>query len=780
MIKLINVSKTYKSISNSTNALSNINVEFEDHGFVFILGPSGSGKTTLLNVIGGLDKIDDGHIIIDNKDISNYKSHELDYYRNEQVGFIFQNYNLIDHLNIYENISLPLRIKKISNKEIKSKTNDIINKLGLEKEKHKYPNQVSGGQLQRAAIARALVTDPKIVLADEPTGALDSKNSKVIMDALKDISKDRLVIMVTHNEELAKSYASRIIRLNDGKIESQEDISINENKESNVNKKKNFKYISLNASLKLSLKNIFTKKVRTILTIIATSIGIISTCLVLMVSNSMTSYTEYAQKQALGSYPITISSNVAPTDNDEIDNHRVEYPDTNVITITNEYSSYYSHVNVFDNEYLDYVKNMDKSIYTVIDYGSSLNMRVLTYYNDNYEYLSASSYVKCLNDDSNYLSEEYDLLYGDHYPQSEDDIALVIDKNNCIDAYVLDYLGIDYKNKESYTFEEICEKEFKLISNNVYYRYDEEHDRYLYNSNLENVYQNAIKTLKISCVLRIKKSATTKLYQTGLLYTQKLEDFAHQDAVNSEIVIKQLEYGLDKNVFSGQPYQDIVTDFYTYTKEYLLENNLKNLSYYYNTSYIRIYTDKFENRSKINEYLNAYNIGKDSDKQIIYRDYMGSITEEFEKFIKILTNVLIIFSSISLLVSSIMIALVMYISVMERQKEIGILRCIGYSRINVGITFLTEATLIGFTSGVIGVIIARVAIKPILKFVSNVVEDLYSSTYDISTITKVNMNPIEVLLLVLFASLIAIIAALVPAIIASMKEPVKAIRHQGE
>ncbi|MCR5422918.1 MAG: ABC transporter ATP-binding protein, partial [Bacilli bacterium] len=244
MIQLINVSKTYKSISNSTNALSNINVEFEDHGFVFILGPSGSGKTTLLNVIGGLDKIDEGNIIIDDKDISNYKSHELDYYRNEQVGFIFQNYNLIDHLNIYENISLPLRIKKISNKEIKSTTNDIINKLGLEKEKHKYPNQVSGGQLQRTAIARALVTNPKIVLADEPTGALDSKNSKIIMDALKDISKDRLVIMVTHNEELAKSYASRIIRLNDGKIESQEDISINEKKESNVNKKENFKYIS--------------------------------------------------------------------------------------------------------------------------------------------------------------------------------------------------------------------------------------------------------------------------------------------------------------------------------------------------------------------------------------------------------------------------------------------------------------------------------------------------------------------------------------------------------
>ena len=780
MIKLIDVSKTYKQLSSETKALDNINVEFENSGFVFILGPSGSGKTTLLNVIGGLDKIDSGKIIIDDKEINKFKNHELDCYRNENVGFIFQNYNLIDHLNIYENISLPLRINKISPKEIKQRTNSIIKTLGLERERNKYPNQVSGGQLQRAAIARALITNPKIVLADEPTGALDSKNSKLIMDILKNISKDRLVIMVSHNEELANTYASRIIRLNDGKIESSEEKRDKNDIGKEYNKKRSFKYISLNASFKLSLKNILTKKVRTILTIIATSIGIISTCLVLMVSNSMTAYTEYAQKQALGSYPITISSSINPIDNDEIDKDMEEYPNSNVITITNEYSSYYSHVNVFDTEYLDYIKNMDKSIYTVIDYGSSLNMHVLTYYDEHYEYLSGSSYVKCLNDDINYLKDEYDLLYGNNYPQSENEIALVIDKNNCIDAYVLDYLGIDYKDKETYTFEEICEKEFKLISNDVYYRYDSESDRFLYNNNLEDVYQNELMTLKISCVLRIKKSATTKLYQTGLLYTQKLEDYAHESALSSQAVIKQLEYGLDKNVFSGKPYEDITTTFTTYTKEYLLESNLKTLSYYYNTSYIRIYTDKFENRSKVKKKQKAYNINKDEAKQIIYRDYMGSITEEFEKFIKILTNVLIIFSSISLLVSSIMIALVMYISVVERIKEIGILRCIGYSKINVGWTFLTEATLIGFTSGVIGVIIARVAIKPILKFVSNVVEDLYSETYDISTITKVNMNPIEILLLVLFASLIAILAALIPAIIASMKEPVKAIRHQGD
>ncbi len=778
MIKLIDVCKIYKTKDIETNALKNINIEFDNKGFTFILGPSGSGKTTLLNIIGGLDKANTGDILIDDISIKDYSSKKFDEYRNTSVGFIFQQYNLIDHLNVYDNIALPLRIQHIKIKDIKKSVDNLLDKFGLSDKKNKYPNQLSGGEKQRVAIARALVTEPKIILADEPTGALDSKNSETIMEELKEISKTRLVVMVSHSEELASLYADRIIRLKDGEVVS--DDVINKKEDINFEKeKRKFKFISLLTSIKLSFRNMYTKWIRTLLTILATSVGIVSTTLVLMVSNSMTNYTEFAQKQALGSYPITITSRLNETDEIENKNYE-EYPSSNIIHVTNEYTSYYKHVNIFDGAYLDYVKALDKNLYTVIDYGSSLNMHILSHTNTGYDFLSTSSYLKSLNKDSNYLSEEYDLLYGSKYPSAYNEVALVIDKNNCIDAYVLDYLGIDYKDIDSYTFEEMCNKEFKVISNNQYYKYDAVNDKYTYNYEYEDMYNNSSITLKISAILRIKKNATTKLYSTGLLFTNELEDMMHSDAVSSDIVVAQLAYGTDKNVFTGKPYEDREYDFQTLTKEYQLESNLRSIGYYYNISSIRIYTDKFENRNLIKKFLQAYNIHKDSEKQVIYRDYMGTITEEFEKFVKILTNVLIIFSMISLIVSSIMIALLMYISVVERTKEIGLLRCLGFSKTNVGTIFLTEASVIGFTSGVIGVIIARVAIKPILNFVSNVVEDLYSNDYDISELTRLDMNITQIGMLILGAALIAILAALIPSIVASVKEPVKAIRHQGD
>lgn len=778
MIKLKDISKTYKTKDIETHALNNVSIDFKNTGFTFILGPSGSGKTTLLNIIGGLDRADSGDIIIDDINIKDYNNKKLDEYRNTSLGFIFQQYNLIDHLNVYDNTSLPLRVQHIKIKDIKTKVENILKKFGLYDKRHKYPNQLSGGEKQRVAIARALITNPKIILADEPTGALDSKNSEIIMNELKEISMNRLVIMVSHSEELASKYANRILRLKDGEVIKDEIININNDAQEYHDKRK-FKFISLLTSIKLSFRNMYTKWIRTLLTIIATAVGIVSTTLVLMVSNSMTNYTEFAQKQALGSYPITISSRLNETD--EIENNEYEeYPNSNIIHITNEYTSYYNHVNIFDNEYLDYIKALNKDLYTVIDYGSSINMHILSKNSSGYEFLVSSSYLKCLNEDSNYLNDEYDLLYGTKYPSEYNEIALVIDKNNCIDAYVLDYLGIDYKNIDSYTFEDICNKEFKLISNNDYYKYDDVNDRYTYNYDYEDMYNNATISIKISAILRIKKNATTKLYTPGLLFTSALEDMMHDDATKSNIVKDQLEYGTDKNVFTGQAYEDREYDFQVISKEYQLESNLRSLGYFYNISYIRIYTDKFENRNLINRYLNEYNIDKDATKQVIYRDYMGSITEEFEKFVKILTNVLIIFSMISLIVSSIMIALLMYISVVERIKEIGLLRCLGFSRINVGTIFLTEASAIGFTSGAIGVIIARVAIKPILNFVSSVVEDLYSSDYDISELTRLDMPIGQVILLILGGVLIAVLAALIPSIVASLKEPVKAIRHQGE
>ena len=782
MIEIKDVNKIYKTKDVSTYALRDINLDFNDKGCVFILGISGSGKTTLLNVIGGLDKIDSGNVIINGKDINTYSNIELDKYRNNNVGFIFQSYNLVEHLTIYENICLPLRITKTSINEIKKRADELIKKLNLEKERNKYPNQVSGGQAQRACIARALINNPKIILADEPTGALDTKNSKIVMDILKEISKERLVIIVSHNEDLAYKYALEIIRLKDGEVEIIEK-GINESEIVDIKKEKksSFKFLSLVASIKLSFKNMLSKKIRTIFTILATSIGILSTCLVLMVSNSMSNYTEYAQKQALGSYPITITSNVTSIEDIEEDNNDYEaYPSNNIINITNEYQSYYSHVNVFDNDYLEYVKNLDSSLYTVIDYGNSINMHILSKNNNGYEYLSSSSYIKCMNEDSSYITNEYELLYGDNYPSNMYEVALVIDKYNCIDAYVLDYLGIDYKDKETYTFEEICNKEFKVVTNDLYYKYVDTKERYVYNNDLESAYNDAKITLKISCILRAKDTSITKLYNTGILYTQALRDYVHNDCINSEIVIKQLNYGLSKNVFTNKEYTDSISDFSTVTAKYQYESCLKSLGYYYNISYIKIYTSKFENRNLINEYLKAYNIDKDDSKQVIYRDYMGTITEEFEKFVKILMNVLIIFSSISLVVSSIMIALLMYVSVVERTKEIGILRCIGYSKPNISFIFITEASFIGACSGLIGVGLAFVTIKPILRFVSKVVTETYSSTFDISTITNANLSFVSILLIILASTIISILASLIPAFIASTKEPVKAIRFQGE
>ncbi len=777
MIKITNLTKQYNVYNNQTIALDHINLDLPNSGFVFVLGPSGSGKTTLLNSIGGLDKPDEGEILISNKNICSFNEKEINEYRNKNVGFIFQNCNMISNMNLYDNISMPLRANNVSKKEIDKRVNQLLKRFNLESLNNNKPNQISGGQKQRAAIARAIINNPEIILADEPTGALDTKNTKIVMEILKEISKERLIIMVTHNESLAFEYGDRIIKLLDGKIESDEEINkcFDIKKDEKSSKSKLFNII---AGLKIAFSSMLSKKIRTIFTILATAIGIISTSLVLIVSNSMANYTEYAQKQALGTYPITISSNVGSEDAIESKDYEA-YPSNNIINITNDYASYYSHINVFDNDYIEYINNLPSNLYSVIDYGSTLNMNILVKNSEGYLYLSSSSYLKRLNDKTNYLSEEYDLLYGESYPSSKNELALVIDKNNCIDAYVLDYLGIDYENIDHYTFEEMCGKEFKVVRNNDLYIYDDEDGIYKTYSNKENLYNNSDITLKITCILRAKKTATMKLYSTGLLYTDELFEYMHNDCCESNVVKDQLKYGVEKNVFSGYPYQDSISSFQTVSKEYVLENNLKTLGYYYKINYIKIYTDKFENRTSINKYLEAYNTGKSSEDKILYSDYMGSLTQEFEKFINILTNVLILFSTISLLIAAIMIALLMYVSVIERTKEIGLLRSVGFSKLNILTVFVTEAGIIGIIAGIIGQVCALVCAKPILSFVSNVVEESYSSSFDLTEITKVSLNPLELILIIIGSALVAIIASLIPAIIASNKEPVKSINYQA-
>lgn len=787
MVKLKNVQKMYKTKTTSTIALKDINVEFENRGLYIILGPSGSGKTTLLNLIGCLDKVDLGDVIIDEQRLNDKKDKDIDKLRNEMIGFIFQDYSLIQNLTAFENIKLPTNINKISKKKIQKSIEEIAKKLDIISELNKYPSQLSGGQQQRVAIARAIINEPKIILADEPTGALDSDNAKLVMEYLKDISEKKLVIMVSHNEQLAEKYGDSVIKLYDGKITSIESKNkqINDNK--NNKEKRKFKFVSLITSAKLAICNLLRKRVRSFFTILGSCIGILAACVVISISNSMENYSEYAQKQALSSYPITISSSLVETEmpNDGNDKKYEEYPNDNKINIINEYTSYYSHINVFSNDYIEYLKGIDPSLYTTMDYGNFLSLNIISKVNNQYSYVGNTSYLKEMNSNKEYLESEYELLYGDDYPSEMNELALVIDKNNCIDAYVLNYLQIDYKNIDSYTFEEICEKEFKVIYNNDYYKYNSQYDRYeVYASEydeekMKELYDNSNVTLKITAVLRQKKNASNVLYKPGILYTSKLTEYMYNNNLESNIVKDQLKFGLEKNVLSGAPYTDTISDFYVSTKEYKLETNLRTLGYYFNISYIKIYTDKFENRTKINEYLQAYNNDKDLDRKVLYSDYMGNIAKEFENFINILMTVFLVFSCVSLIVSGIMIALLMYVSVIERSKEIGILRTLGYSKINVSFTFITEGAIIGFVSGVLGIILSLVLTKPILRFVANVVKQSYSSTYDVSTITSTKFNILQLFIVLIGSIIIAMIASLLPAILAAKKDPIKSIKTNG-
>ncbi len=785
MLVLKNIRKEYINKDNHTKALNGINLTFNDAGLYFVLGPSGSGKTTLLNIIGCLDKATSGEMIVDERNINTYNSLEIDMFRNENIGFIFQDYSLIPHLTVLENVCLPLNVNKISEKEIYKKSKDLLEKFGLHKELNKYPSQLSGGQLQRAAIARALITDPKVILADEPTGALDSENAKILMEYLKEISKEKLIIMVSHNEKLALEYGDTIIELVDGRVKDINQINTLYNKK-REKKKNKFKLFSLFTSIKLSFRHLIAKKFRSVFTILGSSIGILAACIVVSISNSMENYSEYAQKQALGTYPITISSSLVNTEKlDDEKKEHIEYSDTNRVNVINEYMSYYSHVNFFSNDYIEYLKGLDSNLYTTMDYGNFLSLNIISKKENQYSYVGNTSYLKEVNSEQTYLESEYDLLYGDSYPDEIGELALVVDKNNCIDAYVLNYLQIDYKGIDFYTFDDICKKEFKVIFNNDYYIYNESLDRYEvyaneYDENKQKeLYDNATLTLRITAILRCKKDAENKLYNPGLLYTSKLTEYMHENNSNSDIVKEQLKYGLDKNVLTGLPYADTVTDFYVMKKEYKLESNLKELGYYFSISYIKIYTDKFENRTLINEYLKAYNNDKEEDRKVLYNDYMGNLTKEFENFIDILMLVFLIFSFVSIVVSGIMIAILMYVSVMERTKEIGILRTLGYTKANVGMVFLLESALIGFMSGVIGIAASLLSTKPILKFVASVVKDSYSSTFDVSTITSSKFNVFQLLFILIGSIIVAMIAALIPAIVAAKKDPVKSMKSNG-
>ncbi len=770
MLELKDIKKSYKTNDFEKIALDNVNLTFRKNEFVSILGPSGSGKTTLLNIIGGIDDYTKGDLIINGKSTKKFKDSNWDAYRNCCIGFIFQGYNLINHISVYKNVEMALTLAGVNKKDKKKKVLEALKKVGLLDQVGKKINQLSGGQMQRVAIARALVNDPDIILADEPTGALDSKTSIQIMQLIKEISKNKLVIMVTHNEALANRYSSRIIKLNDGVI-----IEDN-NPTSNLKATKSFKIkktkMNYLTALSLSLNNIKTKKARTLLTAFASSIGIIGIAIILSISNGFNKKIEKFQKDTLSSFPIAITDTVS-IKNEEDKKENIK--NTNVNEFTSEQFLYpYSieekneiHENKITKEYAKYINEIDAEILSAVSYYRLTNFNIITtngseYKNVNNSVINLSELPADLADKS-YLKDNYDLLSG-NYPKSNNDVVLIVDSENRIDKTLLDILFID-SSKEKVDFNDIVGKEFKLVSNDDYYT-NLGNDIFVKKQADKSLYENINnKTLKITGIVRGKKDnklANTSFAMEGgvskIGYSNKLIKEVVNENKESEIVKAQIKS--DNVVFMGK----MSFDAAGITKE----NALSMLGASDVPAMMYIYPNSFENKDKVIKYLDDYNKNKNQEDKIIYTDYAEEISTLSSSIIGGITIVLVAFSSIALLVSSVMIGIITYISVLERKKEIGILRSLGARKKDITRVFNAETFIIGAASGLIGIVITMILLFPI----NNI---LFKLT-DLKNIGL--LNPIHALILILISIILTLIGGFVPAKVASKKEPVKALRDE--
>ena len=774
MLTLKHLKKIYKTKSLTQVALNDVNVNFRKNEFVTILGQSGSGKTTLLNVIGGLDNYDYGELIINGKSTKNFKDNDWDYYRNSCVGFIFQNYNLINHISVYKNVELALTLSNSNDK--RKKVMDALKKVGLEKHVNKKPNELSGGQMQRVAIARALVNDPKIILADEPTGALDSKNSIMIMELIKKVAKDKLVIMVTHNKELAKKYASRIIELKDGVIiNDSKPYNENEIKDDYVKIKKT--KMSLKAAVNLSLNNLKTKKGRTFLTSFASSIGLIGIALILSISNGFNNQIKEYEKNTLSSFPITISKLTSTMDKKELEDNKkaftgdYDYPQKNVLYPYSGEENNKVHENAITDEYLNYIKNMDSNLLSAISYYTVTSFNLMTTdNNENFKTVSGgsinfNSLPQDLNGDS-YLKDNYDLLSGS-YPSSVYDVVLMVDSKNRIDKNLLDALFVDSSKKEI-NFNEIVGKELKVISNDNYYSKINE-NVFAKKEPSKEMYDKGI-TLKIVGIVRGKKDnvlasimdvisesmGSSMVSKIG--YSNELINIIVNENKESEIV--KYQYNSSGVVFMG----GISFDEAKITKDEALTilgaNDVP--------ASINIYPKDFKSKEQVISYLDEYNKDKEDEAKILYMDYAKQIGDLSNGILDGITIVLIAFSSISLLVSSIMIGIITYISVLERTKEIGILRSLGARKKDITRVFNAETLIIGLISGVVSIIITLLLLIPINKIIYNATE-----------LKNVGvLNPVHAVILVIISIMLTLIGGLIPSKGASKKDPVEALRSE--
>lgn len=833
MLELTNITKDYVSGDTTVKALKGVSIKFRKNEFVSILGQSGCGKTTLLNIIGGLDRYTDGDLSIDDISTKKYKDKDWDTYRNNRIGFVFQSYNLIPHQTVLSNVELALTLSGVSKSERRKRAMEVLEKVGLGDQIHKKPNQMSGGQMQRVAIARALVNNPDILLADEPTGALDSATSIQIMNILKDISKDKLIIMVTHNPELADKYSSRIIRLLDGKVvddtnpyngkecdddkaTDKQDSKNNKSEETGKKAKKQKTSMSFATALSLSLNNLMTKKARTILTAFAGSIGIIGIALILSLSHGMRSYIHRVEQDTLSGYPLTIqktavdySSFLGMGEEKKIEDKQPGRIYSNsmmsdminkmLTSVTvNDLKSFMSYIESDESGIKDltndiqYSYDVDLNIYkadtskgifkvnpsTVFE---SLGMDQMTQGGSMSMMGNTDAWSEMI-DNEELIKSQYDILEG-RLPQEYNEVVLVVDKDDMISEYSLYALGLidisqlqkvfaqmqmgnvpeENLNDEqvSFTYDELLNQTFKLVVNTDVYVKDGNGYKDMSSDEefMKQLLANSV-DIKIVGILKPNEDASNASITTNVAYTNKLTQYLINTVNDSDIVKEQLANPA-VDVFTGEPFGE---NSYEANLTKLGVANLED------PASINIYPKDFKSKEKIVDIIDEYNakLKAEGKEEIEYTDYVGLMMSSVSTIINAISYVLIAFVAISLVVSSIMIGIITYISVLERTKEIGILRSIGASKKDVSRVFNAETVIVGFVAGMIGIIITLLLNIPINIIIKNIT--------DISGMSKLPVS--GGVALVVISIILTFIAGLIPARVASKKDPVIALRTE--
>ena len=883
MLQLRNIVKNYHTGDEVVQALKGVSVNFRRNEFVSILGQSGCGKTTLLNIVGGLDQYTSGDLVINGKSTKDFKSRDWDSYRNNSVGFVFQSYNLIPHQSVLSNVELALTLSGVSKAERRKRAKEVLEKVGLGSQIHKKPNQMSGGQMQRVAIARALINDPDILLADEPTGALDTETSVQIMDLLKEIAKDKLVIMVTHNPELAQQYSTRIVKLLDGNVidDTNSFSDEDEAKEDDGSYTPRKTSMSLFTAFSLSLNNLMTKKGRTFLTAFAGSIGIIGIALILSLSSGFQKYINDVQEETLATYPIQItkkamdysellSKMVGNNEEDSSHNHKGENKvysgdimgDMLVSMVSdvkeNDLETFKNYIEDDANGFTKYTSDItytyDTPLYVfnensanggIAQVNPSTTMTDMGFggmadaQESTADFMSAFSYGNSsmdmwtqMLDNQDLLKQQYDVLAG-HWPENKNEVVLVVDKNNEISDFTLYTLGIRDSSelsdmvstilgggevpeidKMEFSYDDLLNLKFKVVLPGNLYKKNSD-GTYTDMSTDADFLKTAVANgleVKVSAVIRASDSAYATTIQPGYIgYTSELANYIVEENEKTDVLKAQLD-SPDTDIFTGMPFsdgkeltaddvdmdsvmqqlnasgqvtEDMQAQMASMSKDQLFEmlkgygffqestatyeDNMTKLGYseLAKPASINLYCAEFADKDEITKLIEKYNADY-PDNEITYTDYIGIMLSSVTKIINAITYVLIAFVAISLIVSSIMIGIITYISVLERTKEIGILRSIGASKKDISRVFNAETFIIGLFSGLIGIGVTVLLNIPISKVIEGFIN-----------VSGVSALPWKGgVALVVISVILTLIGGLIPSRLAAKKDPVIALRSE--